>query len=51
VDVYRDDSYIETVPNTGFYTDNIGNKGGGSYTYQIYDAETETWSNIVTVTF
>jgi len=49
VDVYRDGDYIETVPNSGFYTDNIGNKGGGSYTYQIYD--TETWSNIATVTF
>ena len=49
VDVYRDGVKITTTENDGFYTDNIGNVGGGSYTYQIFDGT--TWSNQATVTF
>ncbi|MBS3802620.1 MAG: S8 family serine peptidase [Candidatus Thermoplasmatota archaeon] len=51
VDIYRDGSLIATTENDGFYTDNIGNVGGGYYTYQIYDPGTGTWSNEATVTF
>ncbi|MEW9797719.1 reprolysin-like metallopeptidase [Alteromonas sp. CYL-A6] len=35
VDIYRDGQRIGTVGNTGSYTDNIGQKGGGSYAYQV----------------
>ncbi len=49
VDVYRDGVLITTTENDGFYTDNIDKRGGGSYTYQIYDGS--TWSNEATVTF
>ncbi|UCE04689.1 MAG: PKD domain-containing protein, partial [bacterium] len=49
VDVYRDGVKITTTENDGFYTDNIDNVGGGSYTYQIFDGT--TWSNEATVTF
>ncbi len=49
VDVYRDGVLIINTENDGFYTDNINNVGGGSYTYQIFDGN--TWSNQATVTF
>jgi aqualysin 1 len=50
VDVYRDDAYVITTANDGNYTDAIG-KGGGSYTYQVCEANSSTCSNAVTVTF
>lgn len=52
VDVYRDGSpspILTTSENP--YTDNIGIKGGGSYIYQVCDAETGSCSEQVTVTF
>lgn len=51
VDVYRDGSLITTTANDGFHTDNIGNRGGGSYVYQICEAGTATCSNEATVNF
>lgn len=52
VDIYRDGSIIATRDNnTGSYTDNIGNVGGGSYTYKVCEAGTNTCSNVTTVTF
>ncbi|MEX2535162.1 MAG: S8 family peptidase [Trueperaceae bacterium] len=51
VDVYRDETLIGTTANDGAYTDNIGAKGGGSYTYQVCEAGTSTCSGSVTVTF
>ena len=36
---------------SGSSDDNIGQKGGGSYTYQVCDAGTSDCSNTVTVTF
>ncbi len=51
VDVYRDGAVITTTANDGFYTDNINNRGGGSYTYQVCEAGTSTCSNTATVTF
>jgi len=38
VDVKREGKVIVTRANSGSYTDNIGNKGGGSYRYQICEA-------------
>lgn len=51
VDIYRDGAKIGTTANDGFYTDNIGNKGGGSYIYQVCESGTTTCSNEATVTF
>jgi len=51
VDVFRDGTLITTTANDGFHTDNINNRGGGSYTYQVCEAGTSTCSNQVTITF
>lgn len=51
VDVYRNGVLLVTTPNDGSHTDNIGKKGGGSYTYKVCDAGTSTCSNEATVTF
>ena len=51
VDVYRDGALIATTANDGFYTDNIDQRGGGSYTYQVCEAGTTTCSNEATVSF
>lgn len=52
VDVYRDNfaNEIDTT-STSPYTDNIGNKGGGSYTYQVCEAGTSNCSDPVNVIF
>ncbi|MEX0748333.1 MAG: S8 family serine peptidase, partial [Rhodothermales bacterium] len=51
VDVYRNGAKVATTANDGAYTDNIGAKGGGSYTYKVCDAGTTTCSNNAAVTF
>ena len=51
VDVYRDGALIDTTENDGFYTDNIDQRGGGSYEYQVCEAGTSTCSNTATVVF
>jgi hypothetical protein len=51
VDIYRNETFIETTDNDGSYTDNIGKVGGGSYTYKVCEADTNTCSNEATVTF
>jgi subtilisin len=50
VDIYRNGDKT-TVPNNGAYTDNIDNKGSGSYIYKVCEAGIETCSNEVTVSF
>jgi len=40
-----------TTTNDGQHTDNIGNRGGGSYTYQVCDSDGPDCSNTVTVSF
>ena len=50
--VYRDGSQIATTANDGEYTDAIGKRGGGSYTYKVCEAGATTiCSNEATVTF
>ena len=49
VDVYRDGELVTTIPNTGSYTDNIGQVGGGTHTYQVCEEGSGTCSNVVTV--
>lgn len=51
IDIYRDGSVITATTNDGAYTDNIDNRGGGSYTYRVCEAGTSTCSNDATVTF
>lgn len=51
VDVFRDGNTITTTANDGFYTDDINNKGSGSYNYQVCEEGTSTCSNIATVSF
>lgn len=51
VDIHRDGSLLTTTANDGFHTDDINNRGGGSYTYQVCEAGTSTCSDSVTVTF
>lgn len=48
IDVYRDGSLVATTANDGFYTDDINNRGRGSYTYQVCEAGTTTCSNTAT---
>jgi hypothetical protein len=49
--VYRNGVKIATTANDGAYTDNINQRGGGSYTYKIAEAGTLNYSNEVTVAF
>jgi len=51
VDVYRDGALIAPTDNDGFYTDNIDQVGGGSYTYHVCEVGSGTCSNVVTVNF
>jgi subtilisin family serine protease len=51
VDIYRNDAYVDSTVNDA-YTDYIGKKGGGSYTYKVCEAgTTTTCSNEVTISF
>jgi extracellular elastinolytic metalloproteinase len=51
VDVFRNGVKIVTTANDGSHTDNIGAKGGGSYTYKVCEANTTTCSAERTVVF
>jgi hypothetical protein len=51
VDIHRNGMVIATTGNDGSYTDSIGARGHGTYTYQVCEAGTNTCSNQVTVTF
>jgi hypothetical protein len=53
VDILRDGNVIDTVPAGGqtTYTDNIGRKGGGAYSYQVCESGGTSCSNQVTVVF
>jgi hypothetical protein len=45
VDIYRDGSLIDgQVANSGAFTDDIGQKGGGGYQYEVCEAGTNTCS-------
>ncbi len=52
VDIYRDGNSIVTNVSGSSFTDNIDNRGGGSYTYHVCETgSTSTCSADVTVTF
>ena len=49
--VSRNGSVLTTTQNDGFYTDPIGGKGGGTFTYKVCAAGTTICSPEVTVSF
>jgi Zinc carboxypeptidase len=52
IDIYRNGVLVATVPNIpGFYTDNIGARGKGTYIYRVCGAGTQNCSNQATVRF
>lgn len=51
MDIFRNGVRITTTANDGFYTDNINQKGGGSYTYKVCEAGTGNCSNESRVVF
>jgi hypothetical protein len=51
IDVYRDNVLVTTTGNSGSYTDNIGKRGSGTYTYSVCEGGTSTCSNSVIVSF
>ena len=51
VDIYRGGSKISTTSNDGSMTDNIDNKGSGSYSYKVCAAGTTTCTNSATASF
>jgi hypothetical protein len=51
VDIYRNGVLIATTPNDSACTDSIGDRGHGTYTYQVCEAGIQTCSNKVTVRF
>jgi serine protease len=51
VDIYRNGALIATPRNNGFYTDRIGGRPPGTFTYQVCNRGTNTCSNQATVSF
>jgi subtilisin family serine protease len=51
VDIFRNGVMVTTTANPGSYTDSIGAKGGGSYTYKACEAGTSTCSNEASISF
>jgi subtilisin family serine protease len=51
VDVWRNGTKITTTPNDGAHTDNVDQKGSGTYTYEVCEAGSSVCSGDVTVTF
>jgi len=51
VDVYRNGSVITTTVNDWTYTDNINQRGSGTFTYKICEAGTSVCSNESAVAF
>jgi hypothetical protein len=51
VNIYRDGGLIATTANDGFFTDNINNRGGGSYSYQVCETDDSACSDEATVDF
>lgn len=51
VTIFRNGSSVATVANTGSYTDETGLRGGGTLTYKVCEAGTETCSDEVTTSY
>ncbi len=52
VNIFRNGTLVSVTSNDGEQVDNIGQKGGGSHTYQVCDTSTSsTCTNLVNLTF
>jgi hypothetical protein len=51
VDVYRNGARVNTVPNSGPYTDMINKKGSGTYVYVACESGTQNCTNAVRIAF
>ena len=51
VEIYRDGGLLNTVSDSGAYTDNTGNKGGRTYTYQVCEVGTGDCSLLESIVF
>lgn len=51
VDIKRDGATVATTANDGSYTDNIGVKGGGSYTYEVCEQGTAVCAATFNIVF
>jgi serine protease len=51
VDIYRNGVVLKTTSNNGSYTDNVGKRPSGAYTYEVCDQGTTDCSPAVTVSF
>lgn len=51
VRIYRNGVLIVTTANDGSYTDNLGKKASGTYTYQVCETDGSVCSNQAPVTF
>jgi len=51
VDIYRNGSRIATVSNTGSYTDQLGKRAAGTYTYKVCVAGGQDCSNQAAASF
>jgi hypothetical protein len=51
IDVYRNGLKVSTTANDGTHVDAINRKGGGTYTYTLCAAATQTCSNAVSASF
>lgn len=51
VDVFRNNVRITTTPNDGAYTDNSGQRGGGTTTYRVCESGTNNCSATVSVSY
>ncbi|MBI2175657.1 MAG: S8 family serine peptidase [Parcubacteria group bacterium] len=51
VDVYRNGTALVTTANNGAYTDNINQRGSGTFTYKICEAGTNVCSNESVIAF
>lgn len=51
VTIFRNSSSVATVSNTGSYTDATNIRGGGTLTYKVCEAGTQTCSDEITVSY
>jgi PKD repeat protein len=51
VHLFRDGSHVQTLANSGAYTDSWGGRGGGSHTFQVCETDSDRCSAVVTVSF
>jgi hypothetical protein len=49
--IERDGRIVATVQNTGAFTDPIGAKGGGTYSYRVCESGSSACSDAVMVAF